>query len=77
MLDGAEMAVARREVATLPTAVGGLTVRLRHAWWSFGATAAVDESFGTPTYSKPNSPAEVFQVPGLGLELGAVIAVDL
>jgi hypothetical protein len=76
-LDGDEMTVPRREAATLPTATGGLTVRLRYARWSLGATALADESFGTPTYSKTNSSAEVFQVPGVGVELGAVLAVDL
>ena len=29
------------------------------------------------TYTKTNSPAEVFQVPGAGIELGGVIAIDL
>jgi hypothetical protein len=76
-LDGDEMTVPRREAATLPTATGGLTVRWRYARWSLGATALADESFGTPTYRKANSAAEVFQVPGAGVELGAVIAVDL
>jgi len=76
-LDGAETTTPRREAATLATAAGGLTLRVRYAQWSLGVTAAADESFGTPTYSKTNSPAEVFQVPGIGAELGAVIAVDL
>lgn len=77
-LDGTEMMMMpRNETATLPTAGGGLTVRWRYARWSVGATVDADESFGTPTYSKTNSPAEVFQVPGVGVELGALIAVDL
>jgi hypothetical protein len=76
-LDGDEMAVPRSEAAMLPTAGGGLTVRLRHAAWSLGATVDVDGSFGTPTYSKTGASAEIFQVPGVGVELGAVIAVDL
>jgi hypothetical protein len=71
------MMMPRNETATLPTAGGGLTVRWRYARWSLGATVDADKSFGTPTYSKTNSPAEVFQVPGVGVELGALIAVDL
>jgi hypothetical protein len=77
MLTGDEMTVPRSEAATLATATGGLTLRWHYARWSLGATVLVDESFSTPTYSKTNSPAEVFQVPGVGVELGAVIAVDL
>ncbi|HET7506442.1 MAG TPA: hypothetical protein VFK02_35725 [Kofleriaceae bacterium] len=76
-LSGSEMLVPRSEAATLPTAGGGLAVRWRIARWSLGATVDVDGSFGTPTYSKTGSPAEIFQVPGVGVELGGVIAVDL
>jgi uncharacterized protein (UPF0371 family) len=36
-----------------------------------------DETFGTPTYTKTGTPATVFQVPGTGVKLGAVLAVDL
>jgi hypothetical protein len=76
-LDGDEMGVARSEAATLPTVGAGLTARLRHGRWSLGASLDADVSFGTPTYSKANAPAEIFQVPGVGVELGAAIAVDL
>ena len=76
-LDGTEMNGVRRESATLPTARGGMWVRWRAFRWTFGAALDVDESFGTPTYSKTGSSAEIFQVPGVGVELGAVVAVDL
>ena len=76
-LDGAEMNGVRRESATLPTARGGLWVRWRAFRWTFGAALDVDGSFGTPTYSKTGAPAEIFRVPGVGVELGAVVAVDL
>jgi hypothetical protein len=52
-------------------------LRWRVARWTFGAALDVDGTFGTPTYSKPDSPAEIFQVPGVGVELGGVIAADL
>jgi hypothetical protein len=76
-LDGADTNVARSEAATLPTARGGMWVRWRVERWTFGAALDVDGTFGTPTYSKPDSPAEIFQVPGVGVELGGVIAADL
>jgi hypothetical protein len=76
-LDGADTNVARSEAATLPTARGGMWLRWRVARWTFGAALDVDGTFGTPTYSKPDSPAEIFQVPGVGVELGGVIAADL
>jgi hypothetical protein len=75
-LDGVEMATARTEGTTLATARGGISVRWRRAWFSIGATVAADDSFGTPTYTKSGTPAQIFQVPGMGIELGAVIAVD-
>jgi hypothetical protein len=76
-LDGLEMSVARGEAATLATARAGVWARWRVAWLTVGAGLAADEIFGTPTYTKSGTPAVVFQVPGVGLELGGVIAVDL
>jgi hypothetical protein len=47
------------------------------ARWTFGAALDIDGSFGTPTYSKTDSRAEIFQVPDVGVELGVIAAVDL
>jgi hypothetical protein len=71
------MDTARSEAATLPTVRGGVWVRWRMARWTLGAALDIDGSFGTPTYSKTGSSAEIFQIPGVGVELGAVAAVDL
>lgn len=76
-LDGTEMTAARSEAATLAMVRGGFWARWRHARLSIGAGFDLDGSFGTPTYTKTGTPAEVFQVPGAGVELGAVVAVDL
>ena len=76
-LDGAEMGTPRREIATLAAARAGLVARWRVAWFTVGAALAADEVFGTPTYTKTETPAVIFQVPGTGVELGGVIAVDL
>lgn len=77
MLDGLEMMTSRSETATLATAREGVCARLRWSRLTVGVTVDTDEVFGTPTYTKTNSPAEVFQVPGIAVEVGAVVAVDL
>jgi len=76
-LHGTEMTTARSEAETLAMARGGLWARWRYAWLSAGVTFAIDETFGTPTYTKTGAAAEIFQVPGTGIEFGAVVAVDL
>lgn len=76
-LRGIETNMQRREEATLGTARGGLWVRRRLARFTLGAALDVDGVFGTPTYSKMDKTAVIFQAPGLGVELGAVMAVDL
>jgi hypothetical protein len=76
-LDGAETAAPRSETATLATARAGVCARWRLSRFTVGATLAVDAVFGTPTYTKIDSPAVVFQVPDTGVELGGMIAIDL
>ncbi len=76
-LSGTEMNAPRSEAATLPNVRAGMSVRRRYARWTLGAALDVDASFGGPTYSKTVGAAEIFQVPGYAVELGAVIAVDL
>jgi hypothetical protein len=76
-LDGAEQGTPRTESATLATARAGMWARVRYTRFAVGVSLDVDEVFGTPTYTRLDTPAEVFQVPGIGIELGAVIAVDL
>jgi hypothetical protein len=76
-LDGTEMNTARSETAMLATVRGGMWVRWRYTRWTLGVACDVDQTFGTPTYSKTGTPAEIFQVPGAAVELGAAIAVDL
>jgi hypothetical protein len=76
-LDGTEMSIARTDTATLSTARGGVWGRWRWTRWTVGATLDVDDVFGTPTYSKTEAQATIFQVPGFAVELGATIAVDL
>jgi hypothetical protein len=76
-LHGDEVKTPRSEAATLGTARGGVWVRWRYARWTLAAELAADRTFGPPTYRKTGTTAEIFQVPGLAAELGAVISIDL
>lgn len=76
-LDGAEQDGPRTENATLATLRGGVWARLRYWRLAVGVSLSIDEVFGTPTYTRIDTPAEIFQVPGGGVELGGVIAIDL
>jgi hypothetical protein len=76
-LDGREGNAARAETDSLLTARGGMAVRWRTGRWAVGAQAAIDVSFGAPTYHRADTPAEVFQVPALGAVLGARLAIEL
>ncbi|TMQ16741.1 MAG: hypothetical protein E6J90_11045 [Deltaproteobacteria bacterium] len=76
-LDGLEMTAMRSEAATLTTGRAGVAARWRYARLSLGVVLDIDGTFGTVTYTKTNSPAEVFQIPGAAVELGALAAVDL
>lgn len=76
--NGTEANKLVNETKTLPTVRGGLWVRWRMARWTFGAALDIDGCFGTPTYTKAdNERAEIFQVPAVAVELGAIVAVDL
>ena len=76
-LDGTEMGAPRSEAATLAMVRAGMWVRRRYARWTLGAALGADLSLDAPTYSKSIGAAQIFQVPGLAVELGAVMAVDL
>jgi hypothetical protein len=76
-LDGTEMSAARRETAALAMAGGGLWVRWRYARWTLGGGLDADKTFGAPTYTKASTPALVFQVPDIAVEVGVVGAIDL
>ncbi|MEO7735792.1 MAG: hypothetical protein ABIY55_32860 [Kofleriaceae bacterium] len=75
-LDGREANTARSETDDLLTARGGLAVRWHAGRWAVGAHAAIDASFGTPTYLRADTPAEVFQVPALAVLLGVQLAIE-
>jgi hypothetical protein len=76
-LDGTEMGSPRTETATLTTGRGGVYVRWRYSRLRLGVALDLEAIFGTPTYTKTSTPAEVFQVPGSAIELGAILAVEL
>jgi hypothetical protein len=76
-LDGTEMASPRREAATLATARAGGWLRWRIARWTVGVAVELDTTLRAPTYTKAGTPAVIFRVPDVTIDLGAMIAVDL
>jgi hypothetical protein len=76
-LDGAETGAPRSESATLADAQASVAVRWCYAGWSVGAVAMFGVTLAAPTYIKTGAAAEIFQVPGSALELGARIGRDL
>lgn len=76
-LDGTDKDTARSETATLADGTAGAWARWRYGGWTFGGRVAVGVTLSAPTYIKTGAAAEIFQVPGIAVELGAIIARDL
>jgi hypothetical protein len=75
-LDGTEMSAGRHEAATLALLRAGVTARRRFGRWTVGGLVNADRILGTPTYTRVGSSAQIFEVPGFALALGALIAAD-
>ena len=76
-LEGTEMSSARSEHATLPAFRGGIAGRRRFGMWLVGLVVAVETVADVPTYTKLDTPADVFEVPPFSVVGGIVIAADL
>ncbi len=76
-LDGTEMMAARNESATLFAARGGAIAHYRIGFWTIGAIAGVETLPSTQTYTKMNSPAQVFEIPPFGLIAELVVGADI
>lgn len=78
VLDGRESMTERHERETLFMLRGGVFARVRFGRLAFGASAAVDASVGTPTYTKTGmGAADVFAVPPFALSVGLLAGADL
>jgi hypothetical protein len=75
-LEGTQMSDGRVERATLGLVRGGVAIRRRAGRWTFGASVDLDVVFGTPTYTRVGSTAQVFGVPSYAVALGVVAAAD-
>lgn len=62
---------------TLPALRAGASLRYRIGRWTAGASAGVEGTAGTPTYTRDAAGKPLYEVPGLAVTLGAVIAADL
>lgn len=76
-LDGTEKADPRTETATLADGDAGVWARWRSGGWTLGARVDVGVTLSAPTYTKTGAAAEIFQVPGTAIGLGAIVARDL
>jgi hypothetical protein len=76
-LDGTDKNTARTETATLADGAAGVWARWRYGGWTFGGRVDVGVSLSAPTYLKTGAAAEIFQVPGMAIGLGAIVARDL
>ena len=75
-LDGVAMSASRREVATLGMLRAGVAVKHRFGRWTLGGAVGLDRILGTPTYTRPGSTAQIFEVPGASFAFGVLAAVD-
>lgn len=62
---------------TLPALRAGASLRYRIGRWTAGASVGVEGTAGTPTYTRDAAGKPLYEVPGLALTLGIVIAADL
>jgi hypothetical protein len=75
-LEGTETSDGRLERATLGVVRAGVAGRRRAGRWTFGASVDLDVAFGTPTYTRIGSSAQVFRVPAYAVALGLVASAD-
>ncbi len=76
-LAGTEMGMARSEDATLLAIRSGIVGRRRFGRSLVGVSVGVEGVVGSPTYTKLDAPADVFEVPPFSVVASVVIATDL
>lgn len=76
-LSGIEMGTTRTEVETLPAIRGGVLAHYHLGAFTVGSMLAIEGLATTRTYTKPGSPAQVFEIPPFGVVLSMVFGVDL
>ena len=76
-LDGTDKAAPQTETATLADGRAGVWARWRTGGWTLGGRLDVGVSLSAPTYTKTGAAAEIFQVPGMAIGIGAIVSRDL
>jgi hypothetical protein len=76
-LTGTEMGMTRNEEAILFAVRGGATLRYQLGDWTVGGVLALEGLPATHTYTKLDTPAQVFEIPPIGATLYLVISCDL
>ena len=75
-MTGTEMTTARTEEAFSPALRGGAAARYRTGEWFVGGQLAVEGLLTNTTYTKLDSPAQVFEIPRIGAVLSVIVGVD-
>ncbi|MEP6865860.1 MAG: hypothetical protein ABJE66_34895 [Deltaproteobacteria bacterium] len=70
------MTVPRSEEAFSPALRGGVAARYRFGAWFLGGQLAVEGLVTNTTYTKLDSPAQVFEIPRIGAVLSVIVGVD-
>ena len=75
-LSGTEMMSSRSEEAFSPALRGGAAARYRMGEWFVGGQLAVEGLLTNTTYTKLDTPAQVFEIPRIGAVLSLIVGVD-
>jgi hypothetical protein len=75
-MTGTEMMTSRTEEAFSPAIRGGAATRYRTGEWFVGGQLAVEGLLTNTTYTKLDSPAQVFEIPRIGAVLSVIVGVD-
>ena len=75
-LTGPEMMTLTQRRGFLTRAARGAAARYRFGEWFVGGQLAVEGLLTNTTYTKLDSPAQVFEIPRIGAVLSVIVGVD-
>ena len=75
-MTGTQSGMARSEEQLSPALRGGAAARYRMPGWFVGGQLALEGLLTNTTYTKPDSGAQVFEIPRIGAVLSLLVGVD-
>jgi len=75
-MSGTESGMARNEEQLSPALRGGVAARYRMPGWFVGGQLAIEGLLTNTTYTRLDSPAQVFEIPRIGAVLSLLVGVD-